>query len=61
MPTRPDWRLPNHYENLRPLDRAGMAWEFLRRNPKYKKDFSRAVEGSDAIARRWGLCFRLRS
>jgi len=65
MPGRPDWRSPRDYEYLRQLDRAELAWEFLRRNPEYQKDFARIVEATspDAviIAERWGLCFRLRS
>ncbi len=65
MPRRLDWRSPSDYENLKQLDRAELAWEFLRRNPKYQKDFARIGEAtsSDAIdiAERWGLCFRLRS
>jgi hypothetical protein len=65
MPRRPDWRSPSDYGYLRQLDRAELAWEFLRRNPDYQKDFARIVEATsrDAIdiAERWGLCFRLRS
>lgn len=65
MPRRPDWRSPSDYEYLRQLDRAELAWEFLRRNPDYQKDFARIVDASSreavAIAERWGLCFRLRS
>ena len=64
MPRRPDWRSPSDYEYLKQLDRAGLSWEFLRRNPEYQKDFARIVEATirDAIAlaERWGLCFRLR-
>jgi hypothetical protein len=41
-----------------------MAWEFLRRNQKYRKDFVRILDATareaTAIAERWGLCFRLR-
>lgn len=65
MPRRPDWRSPSDYENLRQLDRAGLAWEFLRRDPEYQKDFARTFDATSreaiAIAERWGLCFRMRS
>lgn len=64
MPRRPDWRSPSDYEYLKQLDRAELAWEFLRRNREYQKDFARIVEATNpdavAIAKRWGLCFRLR-
>ena len=68
MPRRPDWRSPSDYEYLRQLDRAELAWEFLRRNPDYKKDFGRIDEKVKrtrpdmvAVGEPWGLCFRLRS
>ena len=64
MPRRPDWRSPSDYDYLKQLDRAELAWEFLRRNPDYRKDFARLVETTIreaiTIAERWGLCFRLR-
>ena len=68
MPGRPDWRSPSAVETLDRLDRAGFAWEFLRRNPRYRKDYShirkRAARASlvaEAVGHRWGLSFRLRS
>jgi hypothetical protein len=65
MPRRPDWRSPSDYEYLKQLDRAELAWEFLRRNHEYRKDFVRILDATareaTAIAKRWGLCFRLRS
>jgi hypothetical protein len=64
MPRRPDWRSPSNYDYLEQLDRAGMAWEFLRRNREYRKDFVRILDATvreaAAIAQRWGLSFRLR-
>lgn len=30
-----NWRDPSNYEALLNLDRAGWAWEWLRRNPDY--------------------------
>lgn len=64
MPRRPDWRTPKDYEYLKQLDRAELAWEFLRRNQEYRKDFVRILDSTareaTAIAERWGLSFRLR-
>jgi hypothetical protein len=64
MPRKPDWRSPSNYHYLEKLDRAGWAWEFLRRNQEYRKDFVRILDSTapeaTAIAERWGLSFRLR-
>lgn len=64
MPRRSDWRTPRDYEYLEQLDRAELAWEFLRRNQEYRKDFVRILDSTareaTAIAERWGLSFRLR-
>ncbi|MGE4305675.1 MAG: DUF6499 domain-containing protein [Novosphingobium sp.] len=57
---------------MKRLDRAGFAQEFLRRNHSYQADYDRAVHriatgalGEDDagrfFARRWGLCFPVRS
>jgi hypothetical protein len=68
MPKRPDWRSASAVETLDRLDRAGFAWEFLRRNPRYRNDYNqirkgapRATLAAEAAGQRWGLCFRLRS
>lgn len=68
MPKRPDWRTSSAVEILDRLDRAGFAWEFLRRNPRYRNDYNqirkaapRATRIAEAVGQRWGLCFRLRS
>src|SRR6185437_15077296 len=68
MPTRPDWRSASAVEMLDRLDRAGFAWEFLRRNPRYRKEYSqisraavRATARAESVGQRWGLSFRLRS
>lgn len=68
MPRRADWRLATTVETLDRLDRAGFAWEFLRRNPRYRYEYSQIRKGTrratlvaEAIGQRWGLCFRLRS
>lgn len=68
MPRRADWRSETAVETLDRLDRAGFAWEFLRRNPRYRKEYSQiskavtiAAPAVEAVAQRWGLSFRLRS
>ncbi len=68
MPRRPDWRSASDVDILDRLDRAGFAWEFLRRNPRYRKEYSQIRKGAtratlvaEAVGRRWGLSFRLRS
>jgi hypothetical protein len=67
-----DWRDEQQYLHLLDLDRAGWAWEWLRRNPDYIEgeaaDAAPAswegqggptiLNGMSAVgAPRWGLCF----
>ena len=72
MPRTTDWRSQEAVDALLKLDRAGLAWEFLRRNPDYREDFRQTLqriasgETSEEAAmtefsRRWGLSFRPRS
>ncbi len=67
MTKRPDWRSPEYVDALKNLDRAGFAWEFLRRNPAYRDDYDRIEEdpadsesSPETVGRNWGLSFRLR-
>jgi len=59
-----DWRSPASYTRAEALDHTGFAWECLRRNPDYRRDFqtvSKAALDQYAIAafrKRWGLSFR---
>ncbi|APR51158.1 hypothetical protein CA223_19030 [Sphingomonas koreensis] len=64
-----NWRGAESYRYVRDLDRAGFAWELLRRNPDYcsvarDTPLVRPVGGYlriDAAPRhgpRWGLSFR---
>lgn len=63
-----DWRRPETYEKIRDLDAVGLAWEYLRRNPDYRRSY---VELSGVIPmfgheipaplRHWGLSFPCRS
>lgn len=68
----PDWKSAESVEVTKRLDRAGFAQEFLRRNHSYQADYDRAVRriatgalGEEDVgrffARRWGLCFPVRS
>jgi hypothetical protein len=71
-PDRPDWRDIEQYRHLLDLDRAGWAWEWLRRRPDYvgddvdknsRRDLSAKSQPAltrreqPAPARQWGLCF----
>lgn len=68
MTKRPDWRSPEYVDALKNLDRAGFAWEFLRRNPAYREDYDELAEDTDepglsseTVGGNWGLSFRPRS
>lgn len=58
-----DWRSPTAYNYTKDLNPSGLAWEFLRRNPDYRADYSSAGHqaasetGAARPARRWGLRF----
>src|ERR1700722_20047876 len=68
MPRTTDWRSQDAVDALLELDRADLAWEFLRRNPDYREDFRQTLqrvatgEISEEAAmiefsRRWGYPF----
>jgi hypothetical protein len=68
MPTTPDWRNASAYAYLQQLNRVELAWEFLRRNANYIRDFranarqaSDETEFPERLTRRWGLRFPCRS
>ncbi|MCW0983668.1 DUF6499 domain-containing protein [Agrobacterium sp. BT-220-3] len=59
-----DWRSPAAYGHALSIPAAGFAWEYLRRDDDYRRDFERvyALRGhdsdlNDAFANRWGLRF----
>jgi hypothetical protein len=63
----PSWRNAQAYRWQRALDRAGFAWEFLRRNRRYRRmslNTSAAISTGSITAstcpdaRVWGLAFR---
>ncbi|QUT05142.1 hypothetical protein KFK14_19395 [Sphingobium phenoxybenzoativorans] len=54
------WTDPDAYEALREVDRAGIMWEWLRRDPDYIRwyaEASRTTRGA-ADPADWGLHFR---
>lgn len=72
MPITLDWRSASAADEFSRLGRTGFAQEFLRLNDDYQHDYdSMAHEisvgavsedaATAALARRWGLSFRLRS
>jgi predicted nucleic acid-binding protein len=65
MPSAPDWRSASAYAYVHELNRREFAWEYLRRNPSYKRDYRGAVHRLestriDAFALRWGVRFPFR-
>ncbi|WP_366875415.1 DUF6499 domain-containing protein [uncultured Roseobacter sp.] len=52
MPT--NWRNETDYDYVSDLDASGLAWECLRRNPRYRAAFP-TLTNSEAAA--WGLRF----
>lgn len=62
MPEGSDWRNAASYTYLQNLEPADFAWEFLRRNTEYERDYARASRKADAatvdaLTARWGLRF----
>ena len=68
MPPVLDWRSAAAYAYVDDLNPAGVAWEFLRRNSDYQRDYRAAArdagghaEFSEPLILRWGLPFPDRS
>lgn len=55
-----DWRNDDEYDHFEDLGISGLAWECLRRNADYRKEYDLMREGSGAPAD-WGLRFPSRS
>jgi hypothetical protein len=65
-----DWQDSSHYHYVADLDRAGLAWEFVRRDPAYRAAVVRLGRVTDQTgsayllsdglsdALPWGLSFR---
>ncbi len=58
------WETASDYEYLDTLGASDLAWEWLRRNERYERDFAAFDRGSpepgdarDLIRERWGLRF----
>lgn len=49
---KPDWRSDADYEFTKELDRAGWAWEFLRRNNEYRSDYEALIDGQSDMRRK---------
>jgi Family of unknown function (DUF6499) len=59
------WREASAYDYVDGLPAGALAWEFLRRNPDYRRHYRELTESSvdieavdDLIRERWGLRFR---
>jgi len=59
-----DWRSREAYANMEKAEAVDVAWEWLRRNGDYERDY-RALKGSelsggmnDRLRQQWGLSFR---
>ena len=68
MPRTRDWRSPEAADVLKDLDRSGVAWEFLRRDPEYREHYASVVQRMDSgaishetalseLSDRWGCMF----
>jgi hypothetical protein len=53
--TNDAWRASAAYLYVLRLDGASLAWEYLRRNPDYRRDWSLYSHDRDCIAKRWQL------
>jgi hypothetical protein len=61
MPS-PDWREAAEYPDPNSTTATQWAWEFLRRNPAYREEFTIALAENNndailALGRKWGLTF----
>ncbi|WP_372090768.1 transcriptional regulator domain-containing protein [Tistrella mobilis] len=68
MSEEESWRSEAAYDYIDQLTTSELAWEFLRRNPDYRRSFQELLssgrlsdETATAFAQQWGLCFRIRS
>lgn len=65
MPNDRGWRSSAEYEYIDQLNPGELAWEFLRRNPDYKRRYRELVSArlladktANEFAHAWGLRFR---
>ncbi|QOZ36383.1 transcriptional regulator domain-containing protein [Bradyrhizobium sp. CCBAU 53421] len=58
-----DWRSEEAYSGLKNAEAADLAWEWLRRDPDYQKDYAilsrrgRSSATTERFRRKWGLSF----
>ncbi|MHC1950667.1 hypothetical protein IF803_41005 [Bradyrhizobium sp. UFLA06-06] len=57
-----DWRSESAYHEVKQAEAADIAWEWLRRDHEYQKDFrallsSKQSSATDHFRRKWGLTF----
>ncbi len=59
-----DWRSAAAYQHAKIIPASGFAWEYLRRDDDYQRDFERvnrrkspAASVLEAFSDRWGLRF----
>ncbi|MGV1989990.1 transcriptional regulator domain-containing protein [Agrobacterium sp. 22-221-1] len=59
-----DWRSPAAYRFAKSIPAAGFAWEYLRRDDEYRREFQTITashepepERLEAFVQRWGLRF----
>ena len=59
-----DWRAPESYKRVQEAEITAIAWEYLRRNPDYRRDYEKMAKAGRVhnvtaeFRGRWGLCFR---
>lgn len=59
-----DWRSEKAYSEANKAEAADIAWEWLRRNGEYQRDYmalamsERSGAMPDHFRQQWGLCFR---
>ncbi|WP_316234516.1 transcriptional regulator domain-containing protein [Bradyrhizobium sp. SZCCHNR1020] len=58
-----DWESPEAYKRAQEeAGITGFAWECLRRNPHYQREYGEITGYDDGVTagfrRRWGVCFR---
>ncbi len=63
-----DWRSPAAYRFAKSIPAAGFAWEYLRRDDEYRREFQAITtlrkpdpQRFEAFVKRWGLRFSDRS
>ncbi|WP_206614180.1 transcriptional regulator domain-containing protein [Paenirhodobacter populi] len=63
-----DWRSPAAYRHTHSIPAAGFAWDYLRRDDDYHRDFQKirrmrkpAAQSLSVFSQQWGLRFPVRS